>query len=116
MVSEYCAIGSIFGGKSSCKNCNKVCEKGDFLLVDRKKKGFTLKTDKFCRSYIYNTVPVNLISNIKDLRNMGINSFRVDFIDENYKRTKEILKYFKEEQFKGDFSKFTRSHYRNGVE
>lgn len=116
MVSEYCAIGSIFGGKSSCKNCNKVCEEGDFLLVDRKKKGFTVKTDKFCRSYIYNTVPVNLISNIKDLRNMGINSFRVDFIDENYKRTKEILKYFKEEQFKGDFSKFTRSHYRNGVE
>lgn len=116
MISEYCAIGSIFGSKSTSRDCSKACEKGEFSLVDRKRKEFTLKTDRFCRSYVYNTVPVNLISNMKDLRSIGIRSFRADFIDEGYKSTKEILKYFKEEQFKGDFSKFTRSHYRNGVE
>ena len=116
MISEYCAIGSIFGDKSTDRDCSKVCEKGEFSFVDRKRKEFTLKTDGFCRNYVYNTVPVNLISNMKDLRSIGIKSFRADFIDESYKSTKEILKYFKEEQFKGDFSKFTRSHYRNGVE
>lgn len=116
MVSEYCAIGSIFGGKSSSKSCKHICKNNDFFLMDRKKKQFILNTDKFCRSYIYNADPTNLIPNIEELRSMGIDSFRVDFIDENYNQTKKILKCFEKEEFYDDFSGFTRGHYKNSVE
>lgn len=116
MISEHCVIGSAVGNKCSSKGCNEVCKKGEFSLLDRKKKEFKLKTDKFCRSYVYNTVPINLIPNIRELRNMGINSLRVDFIDEDYNQTKKILRYFEKEEFEGDFSGFTRGHYKNGVE
>ncbi|HBC96053.1 MAG TPA: peptidase [Clostridium sp.] len=115
MVSEYCVIGSTVGDKCSFRNCSGVCREETFSLLDRKKKSFALRTDRFCRSYIYNTVPVNLISNVKELRDMGIDSFRADFIDEDYDETKKILSYFQKEVFEGDFSRFTRGHYKNGV-
>lgn len=116
MVSEHCVIGSTVGNKCSFINCNKSCENRSFSLLDRKKKKFVLRTDRFCRSYIYNAVPINLISNMKELRGMGVQSFRADFTDEDYSETKRILSYFQKEEFKGDFSRFTRGHYRNGVE
>ncbi|MCT8977283.1 DUF3656 domain-containing protein [Clostridium sp. CX1] len=116
MVSEYCPIGSTFGGKCSTNNCNNACKRGEFVLKDRKGEEFILGTDRFCRSYIYNNVPINLIDNIGELRDMNINSFRVDFIDESYERTKKILETLKNEEWKDDFSQFTRGHYKRGVE
>lgn len=35
MVSEYCLIGSIFGNKFVKKDCNGVCMKDKFILIDR---------------------------------------------------------------------------------
>ncbi len=116
MVSEYCPIGSTFGGKCSTSNCNNACKRGDFVLKDRMGEEFIIGTDKFCRSYIYNNVPINLINNVVELRDMNVSSFRVDFIDENYEETKKILQAFKKEEWKDDFSKFTRGHYKRGVE
>lgn len=116
MVSEYCAIGSTFGGKTESKKCSGACDNEKYYLVDRKNKEFVLKTDKFCRSYIYNSVPLNLIPNIPELRNMGIKSFRIDFLDENYEQAKEILDKFSKEEWKCDFSKYTRGHYKNEIE
>lgn len=116
MVSEYCPIGSTFGGKCSTNSCNNACKRGEFVLKDRKGEEFVLGTDRFCRSYIYNNVPINLIDNIGELRDMNINSFRVDFIDESYERTKKILETLKNEEWKDDFSQFTRGHYKRGVE
>lgn len=116
MVSEYCAIGSTFGEKCSSNSCNGICRKVDFILKDRKGEEFALKTDKFCRSYVYNSVPSNLIPNINELKTMNIKSFRIDFIDEDYDETKRILQEFKNQRYEGDFSMFTRGHYRRGVE
>lgn len=116
MVSEYCAIGSTFGEKCTSKNCNGACKKGDFVFKDRMGEEFVLKTDKYCRSYVYNSVPNNLIPNINELKSMNIKSFRVDFIDESYDETKRILQALKSEKWEEDFSKFTRGHYKRGVE
>lgn len=116
MVSEYCAIGSTFGEKCTSKNCNGACKNGDFVLKDRMGEEFALKTDKFCRSYVYNNVPNNLIPNINELKSMNIKSFRADFIDESYEETKKVLQAIKDEKWEGDFAKYTRGHYKRGVE
>lgn len=116
MVSEYCAVGSTFGGKTASRECNGSCSCSRYFLVDRKDKQFPLRTDKFCRSYIYNSVPLNLLPNVKELKNMGVQSFRLDFIDESYEQTKEILNSFIEGKWEKDFSKFTRGHYKKGIE
>ncbi|OPD20024.1 peptidase U32 [Clostridium botulinum] len=116
MVSEYCPIGSTFGCKNSYSTCNKACEKGIYTLKDRMSVKFPVKTDIFCRSHIYNNSDINLIGNIEELRTFGINSFRLDFLEENCEEIEYILKSLKEEKWKGDFKNYTRGHYKRGVE
>ncbi|MBU3180909.1 DUF3656 domain-containing U32 family peptidase [Clostridium psychrophilum] len=116
MVSEYCAIGSVFGNKSENKACSQNCTKGSYILKDRKDVEFSINTDKYCRSYIYNNVPVNLISNMEEIEKNGIVSFRLDFIHENYKETIEVLQNYINKNWQGDFKNYTRGHYKRGVE
>ncbi len=115
MVSEYCVIGSTFGEKSSTSSCKCQCHKDRFVLKDRMNEEFLIKTDKYCRSHIYNTVPVNLVPFIKELKKNNINNYRIDFIDETYDEVLKILSYV----LKGedvDLWKTTRGHYKRGIE
>ena len=116
MVSEYCPIGSSFSHKNKLKECNNVCQKDNFSLIDRKGEKFPIVTDKFCRSHILNTVPLNLIQYIKELEEMGIHSFRMEFTDEDYNEVDKILKAFRNKKWKEDFKNYTRGHYKRGVE
>jgi putative protease len=116
MVSEYCPIGSMFGGKDLGATCNKICENGTYVLKDRKDEEFLVSTDKFCRSYIYNNVPMNLIGNLDEMKKMNLSHFRLDFIDESYDEVVNIIKNFKEGQWSGDLNNFTRGHFKRGVE
>ncbi|WP_251860940.1 U32 family peptidase [Clostridium sp. Marseille-Q2269] len=116
MVSEYCPIGSIFGGKDSCHSCNKACERGSYILKDRMDAKFRVNTDIFCRSYIYNNSDINLIGNIEEIKTLGIDSFRLDFSDESYEECQYILRSLKEEKWNRDFKNYTRGHYKRGVE
>ncbi|MDT8716521.1 U32 family peptidase [Clostridium sp. 19966] len=115
MVSEYCPIGSIAGGKTAASKCSQPCLNGKYYLKDRMSEDFIVCTDIYCRSHIYNSVPINLTEQIKELKDLGMDSFRVDFIDENYEETKKIALAIKENKvFQMD--KFTRGHYKRGVE
>jgi U32 family peptidase len=116
MVSEYCPIGSIFGGKSSNCACCENCSKGDYVLKDRKEERFVLRTDKFCRSYIYNSVATNLIPHMEELKKLDISSFRLDFVDESYEEALKIINAYKQGKWQDEYTNFTRGHYKRGVE
>lgn len=116
MVSEYCPIGSTFGGKDSNKSCNEPCKNNSFKLVDRMNANLTVKTDRFCRAHIYNTIPLNLIKEMNELKEFGIKSFKVDFVDENYEKVLEVLESLKGNNTLLKGSEFTKGHYKRGVE
>ncbi|MBW9148237.1 DUF3656 domain-containing protein [Clostridium sp. CM028] len=116
MVSEYCAIGSVFGNKSDNNTCKEKCIIGLYTLKDRMGAEFSIDTDKYCRSYIYNNVPVNLISNMDEIKKNNISSFRLDFIHENYEETIEVLRNYINKEWQGEFKNYTRGHYKRGVE
>ncbi|MBK5242706.1 U32 family peptidase [Clostridium sp.] len=116
MVSEYCAIGSVFGNKSEKNTCVEKCTKGRYTLKDRKGAEFSINTDKYCRSYIYNNVPVNLISNMSEIVKNNIFSFRLDFLDENYEETIEVLNNYIKREWQGELKNYTRGHYKRGVD
>ncbi|GCD11329.1 DUF3656 domain-containing U32 family peptidase [Clostridium tagluense] len=116
MVSEYCAIGSVFGGKSDNKTCSEKCTTGCYTLKDRMNEEFRINTDKYCRSYIYNNVPVNLISNMTEIIKNNISCFRLDFIHENYEETLEVLNNYIKRTWSTEFKDYTRGHYKRGVE
>lgn len=115
MISEYCPIGCVFGGNEVKKKCKSICEGNKYTLVDRTNEEFLVLTDKFCRSYIYNSKPINLINNISDLEKFDV-GYRMDFIDENYEETKNVLISYLNNKWEGSFSNYTRGHYKRGVE
>lgn len=115
MVSQYCPIGSTFGGKSKDKACNKACTRDKFTLVDETKERFRVMTDLFCRSHILNGEPLNLINEIDDLKSMGIKTFRIDLKDESEKEVIDIFKMLRgEKEIEGKY--YTKGCYRRGVE
>lgn len=115
MVSEYCPVGSTAGGKGAGSNCSMPCVNDEFILKDRMNKDFRIFTDKFCRSYIYNSSILNLIGEINSLKEKGVTSFRFDFIDETGEDVSNILKSIDDSSYtpKGEY---TKGHYKRGVE
>lgn len=116
MVSEYCPIGSIFGGKNNKDACSGECKNGNFVLKDRMGEEFPIKTDKYCKSHIYNSAAINLIPNLDEIKTLNIDLLRLDFVDESYEETLQILNNYKNKEFKGEFKGFTRGHFKRGVE
>lgn len=115
MISEYCPIGSTFGEKSSCSDCNLACTRDEFTLIDRMNEKFRVMTDIFCRSYILNPHPLNLIEEKDDLKNLGVNSLRVEFRDESSNEVKKVLRMIRGEE-KVNTNNYTKGHYRRGIE
>lgn len=115
MVSEYCPIGSTFGGKTSTKECSGSCNTENFKLVDRVNESFTVMTDVFCRSYIINPKAINMINELDDIKEIGISSFKVEFRDETKEEVKEVLSFLSgEKEYKTE--NYTKGHYRRGIE
>ena len=115
MVSEYCPIGSTFGNKNTVRECNESCLRDEFTLVDEVNARFRVMTDKFCRSHILNSVPLNLIEEIDDMKSLGIDSFRVDFKDEKEADILRVLDMINGKcKIEGKY--YTKGHYRRGVE
>ncbi|NFG62114.1 U32 family peptidase [Clostridium sp. CMCC3677] len=115
MVSEYCPIGSTFGNKSTSKECNGVCMRDEFTLVDRKNETFKVLGDNSCRSHILNSLALNLIEEIEELKTFNISTFRFDFKDETYNEVKVILEEVKKLK-KSENRIYTKGHYKRGVE
>lgn len=114
MVSEYCAVGSLLGGKSQESNCKLHCN-GTYTLKDRKGMEFVIRNDIYCRSHIYNSLPLDLTAYVKDLKDVGITHFRYDFIDESYEETYNLAMNILNNK-NIELASFTRGHYKRGVE
>jgi len=81
MTSEYCTIGTF-------KNCTGKCEKGTYKLKDRMGFEFPIYTDRFnCNSKLYNSK----ITSISYL-DLGVNSIRIDVLEENIDEINKIIK------------------------
>lgn len=115
MVSEYCPIGSTFGGKTTSKMCENECTKGEYTLRNKMGEEFLIRTDNYCRSHIYNVLPINLIDSIRDINGLGNILLRIDFVDESGEEVKQVLTSYKTGEPIID-KKFARGHYKRGVE
>lgn len=115
MVSEYCPVGSTFGNKSAKKECSGECMKDNFTLIDRMNEKFRVLCDNYCRSHILNSLPINLIEEVEEIKGFNIENFRLDFLDETYEEVKDVLNQVKTGK-KNESKMYTKGHYRRGVE
>ena len=115
MHSEYCPVGATVGGMTREVPCNEACMKESYRLKDRMGEEFPVMTDIFCRSYIMNGKPKNLLDSTKDLEHIGIRSLRIDLTTESAEEAREVLHAFLHGEAL-ELPSFNRGHYKRGVE
>ena len=83
-------------------------------LKDRYQVLFPVKNYcKDCYNIVYNSVPVSLLKEQKDLKEMQISFFRLDFTVETKKQTEDMIKFLEENEIP---ISCTAGHYKRGVE
>lgn len=115
MLSEYCPIGSVIGGRSMERPCSLPCLKGEYFLKDRLEERYPIKSDIWCRSYILNSKVKNLTNHIREIEKMGYQNYRCDFWDEDGEEMRSVISKI----LKGEGAQITGSnlgHYKLGVE
>ena len=85
MTSEYCTIGTF-------KNCNGLCQKGKYILKDRKGFEFPIYTNRInCNTTIYNSK----ISSIT-WEKLNVDIIRIDILEESIEEINQIIEIHKE--------------------
>ncbi|MEG1537916.1 MAG: U32 family peptidase, partial [Clostridiales bacterium] len=73
MVSEYCAIGALLGGRSPQRQCTAPCIGNNQLsLRDDKGYAFPVRCDNDCRMHVFNSRELCLLPDISVLGQAGI--------------------------------------------
>ncbi|MDD2497246.1 MAG: DUF3656 domain-containing protein [Desulfitobacteriaceae bacterium] len=78
MISEYCAVGAVLGGKKTEVSCGRSCHKGSYGLKDRMNYIFPVETDQFCRMHIFNPKELCLLEHLDKFLDAGIGVVRIE--------------------------------------
>ena len=110
-----------------CVHANtRGCDRkpGLCFLKDRYKVEFPVKNYcDACYNVVYNSLPVMLFANMRELKASGMREFRADFTMETVKQAKEVLNlmeafaYGKQSEYPKEWKdRYTNGHYKRGVE
>lgn len=104
------------------KNTGKCDRKTGFLsMTDRQNKKNIVKNEcLYCYNVIYNSAPLMLADQCRQLKELGCRAFRLQFGAEDKKKTREILDlylaaYIREAEVPLPKGEFTRGHFKRGV-
>jgi len=112
MVSAQCVM-------KTTKGCRH--EKGRLTFTDRYQKEFTVKNHcDYCYNVIYNTAPVVLLDQKKEIEDLNPKDLRLHFTIESSTEVKKILDMYEKVFLKGDSDmepgiEFTRGHFKRGI-
>ncbi|WP_028828317.1 peptidase U32 family protein [Proteocatella sphenisci] len=91
MITEYCPYKT---DGARCKFPN--CVINDSTLNGENNEIYKIKTDSFCKLYIYSSRIVELhVQSIKTLKESNYNRFRIDLLDETYDNTIKLINKYK---------------------
>lgn len=113
MISAQCV-------KKTMGCCN---QKEEYLILkDRYEKEFIVGTEcRYCYNLIYNSVPFSLLDCQEEIEEMGIEQIRLHFVDETVEEAEQIIDDFWGVYVRGRNKgkrqqKFTRGHFKRGIE
>lgn len=112
MLSAQCVLKTTNG-------CKK--QKGIATIQDRYQKTFAVRNCcNYCYNVIYNTTPLVLLDQKKDIMNLKPQALRLHFTTENRNTMQEILQlyedvFYKDKEVCGPDMEFTRGHFKRGI-
>ena len=112
MVSAQCV-------KKTTEGCKK--QKGRLTIKDRYQKDFVVKNQcDFCYNMIYNTAPVVLTDQKREIQDLNPKAIRLHFTIEDRKAVKNMLRLYEDVFFNNGKERepdidFTRGHFKRGI-
>lgn len=102
MVSEYCLLGAVLGGRDrqddgKAKACTRPCRRTEPLYIkDEKGYSFPIRCDAACRMHVFNSRELCLLEELPELTAVGVARGVLDLRIYEKQRAERLLELYRE--------------------
>ncbi|MGZ4164264.1 MAG: DUF3656 domain-containing U32 family peptidase, partial [Tumebacillaceae bacterium] len=94
--TEHCVYCTFLSEGTDYTNCGRPCEDSRVSLRDRVGMEHPVRVDTGCRNTVYNAVDQSGAEFLDEFLKYGVNTFRVEFLEEEGSRVQEVLKLYRQ--------------------
>ncbi|AEI38809.1 DUF3656 domain-containing U32 family peptidase [Paenibacillus mucilaginosus] len=89
--TEHCVYCTFMSPGTNYTNCGRPCEEQRASLRDRVGFSHPVRVDEGCRNTVYNAIDQSGAEYLKDFMELGVSTFRVEFLEESAEKVREVL-------------------------
>ncbi|CAH1209286.1 hypothetical protein PAECIP111892_03189 [Paenibacillus auburnensis] len=89
--TEHCVYCTFMSEGTDYTNCGRPCEEHRASLQDRIGMSHPVRVDEGCRNTVYNAVEQSGAEYLNNFRELGVSSFRVEFLEETPEQVAEVI-------------------------
>lgn len=89
--TEHCVYCTFLSEGTDYTNCGRPCEQHRVSLQDRIGMSHPVRVDEGCRNTVYNAIDQSGAEYLNHFLELGVSSYRVEFLEESPERVREVL-------------------------
>lgn len=89
--TEHCVYCTFMSEGTDYTNCGRPCESHRTSLQDRIGMSHPVRVDEGCRNTVYNAIEQSGAEYLSNFRDLGVSSFRVEFLEETPEQVEEVI-------------------------
>ncbi|MFF2912175.1 DUF3656 domain-containing protein [Paenibacillus sp. NPDC057934] len=89
--TEHCVYCTFMSEGTDYTNCGRPCEDHRASLQDRIGMSHPVRVDEGCRNTVYNAVEQSGAEYLNNFRELGVSSYRVEFLEETPEQVAEVI-------------------------
>ncbi|MBT2291549.1 U32 family peptidase [Paenibacillus albidus] len=89
--TEHCVYCTFMSEGTDFTNCGRPCEDHRASLQDRIGMAHPVRVDEGCRNTVYNAVEQSGAEYLNHFRELGVSSYRVEFLEETPEQVAEVI-------------------------
>ncbi|MGI2296535.1 DUF3656 domain-containing U32 family peptidase [Paenibacillus sp. GXUN7292] len=94
--TEHCVYCTFLSEGTDYTNCGRPCEEHRVSLQDRIGMSHPVRVDEGCRNTVYNAIEQSGSEYIRNFLELGVASFRVEFLEESAEQVHEVLSLYRD--------------------
>jgi putative protease len=93
--TEHCVYCTFLSEGTDYTNCGRPCEEKRVSLQDRIGMSHPVRVDEGCRNTVYNAVDQSGAEYLSHFMDLGVRSYRVEFLEESPEKVQEVLSLYR---------------------
>jgi putative protease len=93
--TEHCVYCTFLSEGTDFTNCGRPCEEKRVSLQDRVGMSHPVRVDEGCRNTVYNAVDQSGAEYLSHFMELGVSTFRVEFLEESADKVQEVLSLYR---------------------